>query len=382
MQFGADFDALIRRFSPDPDRPIALAVSGGSDSLALLSLTEEWAARGGRSLLVLTVDHALRPDAKTEAEHVADLCKTRGHRHETLTWPNPRASQNAARQARYELLCQAVRRRGADLLLLGHTLDDVVETALIRRRRGVRDARAAGPVLAAPAPVWPSGRGITLLRPLVNERRADLQDHLKAKAWTWADDPSNQDVRFERARVRRFLVRHPALAALALAAVQELQTARREADLRLAQALERVVVHADGAIDTGTADLFAPLLMTLARCASGSDRNPRANAVAALLRDTTHPGQRQTLGGAWFQKTQTGFLIGRDPAEGPAQPDQGVFDGRFVHCDGGAPLDPADASFLVRHALPTEGYWREVISERLAHLVLCYQTPRLKPVQT
>ena len=116
----------------------ALAVSGGSDSLALLYLAHEWAKVTGRALVVLTVDHRLRPEAKQEAEMVATLCAKLGHTHRTLTWATPRASQAAARRARYVLLAQAARAQNARILMTGHTFDDVVETAMIRRRRGVR----------------------------------------------------------------------------------------------------------------------------------------------------------------------------------------------------------------------------------------------------
>ena len=136
MQFGPDFDALIARFTPDPQTKIAIAVSGGSDSVALLLLARAWAQRSERKLCVFTVDHGLRPEAKDEAKWVEALCTRLDLEHKTLVWADPKPTQNAARQARYTLLCEAMWESGASTILVGHTQDDVLETALMRRRRG------------------------------------------------------------------------------------------------------------------------------------------------------------------------------------------------------------------------------------------------------
>lgn len=355
-------------------------MSGGSDSLALLSLTDEWASRRQRNLVVFTVDHQLRPEARAEAASVAALAKQLGHRHETLVWTAPKPSQSAARQARYRLICDRLHEIDADTLLLGHTLDDVVETALIRRRRGVRSASIAGPTLAAPAPAWPQGRGVSLLRPLIGTARADLRKHLQHRAWAWSEDPSNESRSYERVRVRQFLKRHPGLRAISTRVVRGLQCQRVRDDQALGQALEHVSVGPDGLIDTGDAELSARLLTLLARCANGGDTDPRAHAVRALIADLSTQGDRQTLGGAWFQKTATGFLIGRDPGNATEREGHDVFDGRFVKASGTKLPDPADQGFLVRHAAPPGRNWREIISERLAHMALCLQTEPLHPV--
>lgn len=382
MQLGPDFDALVARFSPDPNQTIALAVSGGSDSIALLCLVHDWASKSARSLLVFTVDHGLRAEARDEAAWVAELCARLGHQHETLTWTNPRPSQNAARQARYRLLCTAARQAGARLLLVGHTLDDVVETALIRRRRGVRGGSEVGPALASPAPVWPQGRDVTVIRPLIHSSRRDLRRYLNARNQSWRDDPSNEKPEFERVRVRQFLECHPALRALATQCATRLQAQRHAHDEALGAWLEQCRVHEDGLIAVNQQTVPPHALTILTRCASGTDRTPRREAVCDLSRSLNCPGQRQTLGGAWFQRTQDGFLIGRDPGEARSKLEADLFDGRFVaERDADFP-DPETQAFLVRHAAPPGSDWREIVSERLAHVIRCYQTPRLIPVQT
>ena len=382
MKFGADFDALIARFSPKPEVPLAIAVSGGSDSLALLCLTDTWAKTQQRTLVIFTVDHQLRPEARTEARAVAELAADLGHTHRTLAWDDPKPTQSAARDARYRLICTAMRDCGATSLLLGHTFDDVVETALMRRRRGVRDASIAGPALAAPAPVWPGGRGMSLLRPLVGTSREALRAHLRQRGWDWADDPSNQSSAFERVRIRKFLERHPRLNDQSKRFVCKLQEKRHVDDTKTGQALARVRVRADGLIEIDDADASLRTLALLCRCASGTASEPRASAMRDLVDRLDASGKRQTLGGAWIQKSAGGFLIGRDPAMVAAPATGEVFDGRFERSASAGLPASEDQGFLVRHAAPACSDWREIISERIAHMALCLQTPRLHPVET
>lgn len=375
MRFGADFSALIDRFSPDLKQPIALAVSGGSDSLAMLSLCQQWAEGARRRLVVFTVDHGLRPEAGLEAAAVAERCNASSIAHQTLRWTDPKQTQSAARAARYRLLARGASEAGARCLLTGHTLDDVIETALIRRRRAVRGPMQAGPVGAAPIPAWPDGRGIALLRPLLRTTRQALRTYLAARGMDWIDDPSNDNPSFERVRVRQFLVRQEKLAAIAMRNVTTLQDKRAMVDADLGNELGKICVRSDGLIESNKAALSPRLVGLLARCASGGDRDARAGAVAAMLAKMTVPGTRQTLGGAWFQWTGAQLLVGRDPAMFNHRPANGIFDGRFVSDPGAHLPDPADASFLVRHALPPASGWREIVSERIAQIQHCYQTP-------
>jgi len=379
VNFGTDFDALIARFSPDPTQPIALAVSGGSDSLALLFLTDEWAQRSGRQLRVYTVDHGFRAGAAAEADSVAALSLRLGHTHQTLKWTAPKRTQSAARAARFKLMCKAMSESGGACLLVGHTLDDVVETAIIRRRRGIRDASIAGPTLTSPAPVWPEGRGIAILRPLVYSTRAELRDILTNENWAWIDDPSNESQAFERVRVRNFLTRHPILRDTGTRFVRELQSVRRVSDRILGQALAHIQIRPDGAIDTCDAPISTRLLSILARCASGTAADPRASAVSDLINRLNTPGTRQTLGGAWFQRTAAGFLIGRDPGQLAEIGSMQIFDGRFERSPNTELPKTRNQEFLVRQSSAPDQNWREIISSRIAHTALCYQTPDLEP---
>ncbi len=381
MKFGADLDALITRFTTNAESPLAIAVSGGSDSLGLLVLLSDWAKQSRRTLHVLTVDHRLRPEAADEAAYVYRISKNLGHMHSTLIWDAPKKAQNAARIARYRLLSDAARDIGAECIFLGHTLNDVVETALIRRSRGLRGSTIAGPTLASPPPVWPEGKDLTLLRPLTQSTRDEIQGELSSRGVKWVEDPSNTERANERVRVRQFLDRHPRLAKIALRTVSKLQRDRVASDQVIARSLEAVQVRPDGMIEADDSVINDTLLTLLARCAGGGDRDARAKAICGMRKRLIKPGLRQTIGGAWFQKTATGFLIGRDPAMASTKSFLDIFDGRYQRTETKSIPAPDGRSFLVRGTSPPDQNWREIISERLAHLALCYQTPLLKPVQ-
>ena len=375
MQFGADLSALIDRFSPEARHPIALAVSGGSDSLALLFLCHAWAANANRALIVFTVDHALRPEARDEAALVAEHCNLLQIPHQSLRWPRPRPSQNAARRARYRLMADAMAGVGANCLLTGHTLDDVIETVFMRRKRGVRGGLSVGPGLAAPMPAWPEGRDMTLIRPLIRTRRQSLRNHLDELGVSWVEDPSNQNPQFERVRIRAFFEQHQTVRDGMLPTIVSLQDERADLDYAIGQLLATVQVRPDGLIEVADGGYQVRLLGLLARVASGSDRDPRRSAVAAMVKALTKPGMRQTLGGAWFQRIPAGFHIGRDPAE-TTETGAPLFDGRFVRDFEARFPEVHETSFLLRHARPPDSAWREIVSERIAHMRRCYEAAK------
>jgi tRNA(Ile)-lysidine synthase len=192
--------ACCEPFEPQP--LLAVAVSGGADSLALTLLADEWArARRGR-IVALTVNHGLRAEARAEARSVARWMKRRGIAHRTLAWRGAKpvtGLQAAARAARYRLLGEACRDAGALHLLLGHTRDDQAETVLLRL------AASSGPHGLAAMPPVQENADYRLVRPLLGMPRARLRATLVARGQGWIEDPSNRNERFARIRVRRLL---------------------------------------------------------------------------------------------------------------------------------------------------------------------------------
>ena len=129
------FQAFERRLEPRSRAPLAVAFSGGGDSLALLLLTKAWADRAGRRVLALTVDHGLRPESAAWTQAVAACARRIGVDFRALKWTGEKpitGVAGAARAARHRLIADAARSAGASVILVGHTLDDQWENALMR----------------------------------------------------------------------------------------------------------------------------------------------------------------------------------------------------------------------------------------------------------
>jgi len=246
-RFARDLDALI-----DPQAPIGIAVSGGPDSLALLLLAA--AARPGL-IEAATVDHALRAGSRGEAEMVAGVCERLGvpHRILTVEWQSPPESafQERARIERYKLLGVWAKAGGLHAIATAHHLDDQAETFIMRLIRGSGVRGLAGMLRLVRAP----GGDIALLRPLLGWRRVELEQVCADFGVTPAADPSNEDERFERVRVRRALAGSDWLDSRAVAQ-SATNLAEADAALRWAttQAWNRAVKEGDGTIVFDPAD--------------------------------------------------------------------------------------------------------------------------------
>jgi tRNA(Ile)-lysidine synthase len=192
---------LDARLCRDVEAPLAVAFSGGGDSLALLALAAEWARANGRRVLALTVDHGLNPDAADWSRRSQIQARALGADWAGLRWTGPKPSTGlpaVARAARHALLADAARAAGSAVILFGHTADDVAESDLIRAE-GTPIGRLRD---WSPSPAWPQGRGLMLLRPLLEERREALRTYLRTCGLGWIEDPANDDPRFARARAR------------------------------------------------------------------------------------------------------------------------------------------------------------------------------------
>lgn len=183
-------------------RTVLVAVSGGSDSTALLHLIKSFADERDLRVVAATVDHGLRAASAGEARQVAAECAALGIEHRTLQWTGEKPSagvQAAARLARYRLLSEAAQDAATDLVLLGHTEDDQRETVAMRRARS--DPGGRGDAGMARATLYDERTWFA--RPLLDVSRADLRQWLADRGIGWLEDPSNVDRRFERVRVRQ-----------------------------------------------------------------------------------------------------------------------------------------------------------------------------------
>jgi tRNA(Ile)-lysidine synthase len=205
-------DEVARLFAPLHEEPsvdpIALAVSGGSDSTALMVLFADWLQREGVPAgrhLVLTVDHGLRAESGAEAQQVAAQASRLGFRHATLIWEGEKPStgvQAAARKARYRLMRDHLAAHGIGTLLTAHTRDDQAETLLMRLARGSGLDGLAGIAPSVDLPPGPGGAALRVLRPLLGMPKARLVATLRKRGLGWSEDPSNLSQAYERPRLR------------------------------------------------------------------------------------------------------------------------------------------------------------------------------------
>jgi tRNA(Ile)-lysidine synthase len=244
----------------------AIAVSGGGDSLALMHLLAAYAkARRAPPPVVLTVDHGLRPGSSADARKVLIWAKAAGLPAHRLIWRGDKpanGTEAAAREARYRLIGEWMRKRGFTTLHVAHSRDDQAETFLLRLARG---SGLDGLSAMRPLSPWPLAgfSDLAVARPLLGIGRAELRAYLDRRGQPWLDDPMNEDPRFDRVRLRRAA---PVLAEAGLSAARIADAANHLARAR--QALELATE--------------AVLLRACRRAGDGSDLllDPRALAAA------------------------------------------------------------------------------------------------------
>ncbi|MGE0717248.1 MAG: tRNA lysidine(34) synthetase TilS [Alphaproteobacteria bacterium] len=296
---------------------MAVAVSGGRDSMALALLADAWARALGGSVLALTVDHGLRPEAADEARRVAAWLTSRGIPHRILRGGMPSAAaglQAAARALRYRLLEEACRAAGALHLLLAHQRDDQAETVLLRREDG------SGPDGLAGMASLRETRDLRVLRPLLRFPRARLAATLAAMGQQWIDDPSNVDRRFARARLRAELdgaAREALLAAAAAAAADRAAAERRTAAdaAGCAVVADAGYVLLDPAGLARAADAGERVVRGALRAVGGASYPPRSvrlgRLMAAIAAGLPRP---RTLAGCRIVAWRGSVMVCREPA--------------------------------------------------------------------
>ena len=284
-----------------------------------------WARDAGRRLLALTVDHGLNPDSARWTAFARDAALAAGADWRGLSWDGPKPAASlpaAARTARHRLIGDGAREAGARVVLFAHTAGDVAEGELMR---------AAGSTLGrlrdwSPSPAWPEGRGLMLLRPLLDVGRNELRDWLQGQGWDWIDDPANEDPKYARARARASLL--PSGEGGARAVRRRRMTACG-ANRSGAETPHPPARHASGprplplaegafAIDRATS---AHTLAAALVCAGGGDRPPRGDRLDRVLtRLRAGDAFTATLCGARLEASRDQVLLTREPGEFARRP--------------------------------------------------------------
>ena len=325
---------------------VALAVSGGADSMALMRLVSDWVQGDGKApaVFVLSVDHGLRPEAGLEARAVCEAARGLGFEAHVLIWRPGAISgaiQEKARCARYDLMTGWCRQNGVGALVTAHHLEDQAETFLMRLGRG---SGLAGLGAMKAVSEW---KGICVVRPLLGIGRERLAGLLRFHGVPWHDDPSNTDERFERVRVRKLA---PLLDKAGIGKQALALSARRLA--RANEALDEVagevlaecttVFRAGYCLVERARFLRAPdeiairIAGELAGWAGGWQTEPRLSRIEALADWMVNgTGRARTLAGAKIVRRKNCFVFGREAGraavlEPGADERRIVWDNRFV----------------------------------------------------
>lgn len=317
-------------FAPLCDfRRVALAVSGGPDSLALMLLAHEHAlaTTGHARFVVYSVDHGLRPEAADEAAFVVREAERLGFFARALRWQGekPQAGiQEAARHARYRLFADAMRRDGAEALVTAHHLGDQAETVLMRLAHGSGIEGLRG------MDTFAEVGDLKIVRPLLGVDPADLRALVDAAGLVPVSDPSNSDLDYERVRWRQML---PQLAALGLDArrLGKFAERMRDAETALVNMTAQAMSFVEFAPDNSEAALDRKLLMTIPRAIAvrvvgqvldrvGGGKKPHALAAVELLTDRLiREPVRATLHGCLIRSGGKIVRVLREPGRAAAR---------------------------------------------------------------
>ena len=337
---GDGLAGVFDRFDLVNRETVVAAVSGGGDSTALLLLLQDHIRRRGlpTRILAITVDHRLRPESAAEARTVTAFCAARGMEHRILSWEGEKPATGlsaAARTARYDLLHSAAQAAETDIVFTGHTLDDQIETVAMRRARGTGRGLAGMAIATLYA-----GRS-WILRPLLETGRETLRDYLRLKGVAWIEDPSNENLRYERVRTRHMLARPDSaytdvtLEGIRLAQAERAALAEKAAGLverhlsRPAPGLYRIEREFfDGADSDAALYAFRILLATV----GGVGHLPENSGTAALLAEVRSGSVRATLSRTLVDARKGHVFLCRErrglPDAGPVS-DGTIWDGRF-----------------------------------------------------
>jgi len=195
---------IYKKFESDLvlNEDFIVAVSGGPDSLALSFLAKIFAIKKLLNVKYLIVDHKLRKESTFEAKYVQKVLKNYLINLKILTWNGAKPKKNIqslARDKRYELLIYEAKKLDLKNILLGHHLDDLFENFFIRILRG----SGLNGLISLDKKIKKDG--VNLIRPLINVDKKDLIYISKNIFGSYVDDPTNQDDKYKRVKVRNFL---------------------------------------------------------------------------------------------------------------------------------------------------------------------------------
>ena len=186
---------------------IALAVSGGADSIALTYLANKFKNQFNYNLIAFTLDHQLRKESAKETIFVKNLMNKLKIKHYSLVWREEKPTtkiQETARIARYNILGEACRNNNIKYIFLGHHADDQLETFIIRlyAKSGLDGLSCMKEMTR----ILTNSGSINLVRPLLKYRKKALKNICNINKLKWIEDPSNSDMKYLRSKTRKLLL--------------------------------------------------------------------------------------------------------------------------------------------------------------------------------
>ena len=321
------FECAMSQFGIAPRTRLAVAVSGGADSMALALLLARWAPSRNIEIHALTVDHQLRKTAADEADQVARWLEDKNIGHDVLKWNEgvhlqglDSSPQSAAREGRYRLMTEWCNANNFSYLLVAHHADDQVETFMMRLARG-----SGVDGLAAMRPVVVRD-GVEILRPLLDFKKVQLVEFCRDNQQDWIEDPSNDSDKSTRVRFRKsleMLEREGLTPERLLATTRHMQRARDAIDSAVSRFLEDSCAASEYGVVRMSAEALAQVpdevgLRALSRVlcyVSGSDYGPRFESLENLYeRSVRRPWDDTTLHGCAIVRDNTVLVFFREAA--------------------------------------------------------------------
>ena len=307
--------ALNQFLQPLRPSSVAVAVSGGADSLALTYITAAWAKQHHIPFKAVTVDHGLRSESKKEAQTVHEWLSQNGIEHCILTWigkkPKTRIEEKA-REARYALLTDWCHQEHIPVLLLAHHADDQMETFFLRlaRQSGLDGLCAMPTVLYR--------QGIAFVRPMLSIHHRDCIHYLKEKKLSWVEDPMNESSLYERVRLRMIepiLEKEGLTAEAVCGSIQRLQRVRVCLETLTSDFINNHVTKSEAGYVFVPLDFFNSLpdelkirvLSSLMNWVKG--HSPKLQQLEKIL--PSFP-VKMTLGGCQIVPVKKGFYISKE----------------------------------------------------------------------
>lgn len=293
---------------------IGVACSGGADSLALTLILNNWVKRHGKEIIAFHVDHKLRPTSTLEAAQLSEWLKSHHIPHEILTWNHNGVGtriQERAREARYQLLNAAARKHSIQYMFLAHHLKDQEETFWMRLSKGSGIDGLSG------MNSYVHKEGVTYLRPLLNINPERLKLYLNSIQQPWIQDPSNENQKYLRIRLRSLLHEEGYSLDKTLSKLQEdsdyiHSEVEKWMSENLSQNEDSIQVPSLSLISLHPA-LAKRVLQSLIQKVSPSPYPKRNNSISQLWSKLQDPKfQRGTLGNCVIKKSQGQIVVTKE----------------------------------------------------------------------